>query len=210
MSKATKNWILVIDCDEEFLHFNKITLSTLLCDTTVDAYCVNMILSSNDYDDVIPMCRLFRNNKGYKFKNKLHEQIIHCIDPNYIKNSDLFILHKGYSHDTLISKNKLVRNMNILKKYTDDEKDCFYYYHLGNMYLYQDEYQLAVDFYLKALSIYYDPYGFSESLLTNLCKSYYMNKQYDQVLIMNNSFHYILSKYLHISNMVEDSKLKSK
>lgn len=210
LSKATKDWILVIDCDEQLLPITKNKLSILLSDTHVNAYCINILLPIDECFEKIPMCRLFRNNNGYKYKNKLHEQIIHCINPSTIKDCHMSILHLGYNSDVLIQKDKLNRNINILQEYTDDEKDCFYYYHLGNMYLYQQQYQLSIDSYLKALSIYFDPYGFSESLLTNLCKSYYLNKQYDQVLIMNDSFHYVFSKYIHISNIIEDSKLKLK
>lgn len=208
---ASGEWILILDCDEELVHESKSNINLLLEDKSMNAYCLDVLLfNKGKVDSDLWICRLFRNNRGYKFKNRIHEQIIHCIPPNTVGYSNLKINHYGYDEDYLIEKDKLNRNLRILQSCSEEEKDCFYYYCLGNLYASKKDYKLAIDTYLKSMSMFYDPYGFGESLIINLCKVYYLDKNYEQVLVMNQSFSEVFKKDQRVLGMIQDSFISSR
>lgn len=184
LEKATSDWILILDCDEILEIPSKKYLNHLLSSQHYDAYCLNLISENTSY----PLCRLFRNIKDVKFKNKLHEQIVHCFIPSKVANCNLNIIHNGYTNDSLIKKNKINRNFNILLSYSPSEKDCFYFYNLGNCFLSMKKYTDALDNYHYALSIFNDPYGFFQNLINNIGECYIALERYDDYEFLKKSF----------------------
>lgn len=207
LQQATMEWVLVIDCDEILEPIAKESIQFYLSKQEVEAYCVNMKLIEDEGEgECLWMCRLFRNNPTYRYKNRLHEQVVQCIEPSHIRPSDITISHKGYTSEQLIQKDKRQRNMHILQSYTEEEKDCFYFYCVGNMCLANSNYKGAVNMYLEALAHFDDPYGFTESLVVNLCESFYLLKDYEQVLRLNQAFHMILLKSPKGRKRVEEAR----
>lgn len=176
IGKSTCDWILVLDCDEYLLDATKEMFLKLIDNKSYDGYCLGLQGQNN----IFPLLRLFRNKKNMRYKNKLHEQIIHCIDKNRVANTDIIINHSGYSQESLEEKNKMFRNLKILFSYEESEKDCFYYYCLGNCYFAMSDYNNCEQCYLEALNLYDDPYGFTESLVNNLAECYYVQKKYKE------------------------------
>lgn len=189
LSFATMDWILVIDCDEEL--YEGITKEEISKYTSVgkyDGYCVRLICKSDNREEEFSLFRLFRNSYKYQYKNRIHEQIIQCLDKSRVGNADIIINHIGYSHEYIVEKDKTERNIKILSSYTDDEKDSFYYYCLGNHYLGENKYGDAINSYLSSLKVLDDPYGFFQTLILNLGKAYYFNGHYDQVVFLGKTF----------------------
>ncbi len=59
-------------------------------------------------------CRLFKNNIGIKYSNKIYESIVNCVQAeNECVVNDIEFIHTGYQ-ETDVSKEKLARNKKIL------------------------------------------------------------------------------------------------
>lgn len=143
----------------------------------------------------------FRDSKRiykYRYKNRIHEQIIQCLDKSRVGNADIIINHVGYSNKCIAEKGKSERNMRILSSYNDDEKDSFYYYCLANHYLGSHRFGDAIDLYLVSLKVLNDPYEFFQTLILNLGKAYYFNGNYDQVVLLAKTFQSFMMDILSI------------
>jgi glycosyltransferase involved in cell wall biosynthesis len=118
LSKATGDWILVIDSDEI------LTTNIIYLDPKYDAYFVKQV----NMNRALYNTRLFKNNIGFYYKNKVHETIEHHINTNNTAKSGIEILHNGYelTHDEW--KAKQDRNYNLmLTDYDNNIRN----YHLG-------------------------------------------------------------------------------
>lgn len=208
LSFATMDWILMMDCDEGLN--DDITKEEISKYTSVgkyDGYCVRLICQSgHGEDEEFSLFRLFRNSYKYKYKNRIHEQIIQCLDKSRVGNADIIINHVGYSDECVAEKNKSERNIRILSSYSEDEKDSFYYYCLGNHYLGDHKYGDAINSYLASLKILNDPYGFFQTLILNLGKAYYFNGHYDHVVYLGETFQAFMTDIEEFIRLVMKSK----
>jgi len=94
--------------------------------------------------------RLFRNNKLFKFRYKIHEQIRESIEENgyEIINTDFEITHYGYN---TIDNDKLQRNIKLLESEISDNDDDFMKYHLANTLFAKKEYSIADKIYREII-----------------------------------------------------------
>ena len=183
---ATKDYILFLDADEEIPKEDLIKIKNLLSSKNLsEGYFLRLIniinkIEVGDYT----VFRLFKNNKNYKFKGKIHEQIANSIQKynkyNCFKFLDIRIFHYGYDPNTTDIQSKYKRNINILKSYEEKEKDTYYYYILGNEYSRIKEFENAIASYEKAineLDMKYN-YIFYPCLILNTVKAYSNTKQF--------------------------------
>ncbi len=139
LEKATKDWILVLDADEYITKSESIKLKKLITSSNYEAifFKLQNIVDNKIIGDAVVL-RAFKNNPLYKFKNKIHEQIIFSIEENNKQNmifpSDIKILHFGYDPSLCDLTQKTKRNIDILENYNDQDKDGYFYYSLGNEY----------------------------------------------------------------------------
>ena len=81
----------------------------------------------------------------------MHEQIIKCIldyKPNgSVGSTDVKILHYGYDPNEADIPLKQKRNLDLLNSYSDEDKDGYFYYALGNEYARIQEYDKALEIY---------------------------------------------------------------
>lgn len=190
LSKCTKDWVLMIDCDEVLEPISKERLLSYLTPAHVSAYYINV--RSPHTSETFTLVRLFRNDASYHYRNRLHEQIIQCIPYEQVVSSNLSIIHFGYTDDCIASKHKHQRNMDILSTYLPEEQDCFFYYCVGNQYLTVRNLEYAIKSYIAALQRFNDPYGFSTSLILNLEQAYFFQGLYDQVINLHHSFQHFM------------------
>lgn len=110
LEKATGEWILVLDADEELEENTKISLRAELKNSSADAYeCIlrNIIALTpkEKYQDDLSMgfIRVFRNKQEYRFRSMYHEVIFPSVWENQgkIEKKQIIIRHYGLLSDTV-------------------------------------------------------------------------------------------------------------
>ncbi|GAX91610.1 tetratricopeptide repeat-containing glycosyltransferase family 2 protein [Effusibacillus lacus] len=152
LKQATKEWILVLDADEELEEPNLSYLNHLLQQEEVYGYFVKMKnyvghLSTGEYvtDSV---CRLFRNHPEIRFIGSIHEEVspvIQAIPGVRLEFADITVRHYGYLDEIIRRKKKNERNLRIiqgaLKRHPDDLR---LQYALGTEYFQREDYRNAL------------------------------------------------------------------
>jgi glycosyltransferase involved in cell wall biosynthesis len=187
---ATKDFILFLDADEEIPKDDLIKIKNLLNeDNLAEGYFLRLVnVIKETYVGEYVVFRLFKNNKNYRFKGKIHEQIANSIQEynkkHCTKTLDIRILHYGYDPNTTNIEDKYKRNISILKSYDEKEKDAYYYYVLGNEYSRITDYENSLYSYEKALQVMDMKYNymFYPYLVLNIVKTYSATKQFSKSL----------------------------
>lgn len=183
---ATKDYILFLDADEELSSADLEKLKLLLSKSKLsEGYFLKLIniINENEVGEYV-IFRLFKNKKNYRFRGKVHEQIANCIQKynkeNCIENIDIKIYHYGYDPNKVNIKDKYKRNIGILNTYTEEEKDAYYYYVLGNEYARITDFNKAIESYEKSINVMDMKYNyvFYPYLILNTVKAYSNIKQF--------------------------------
>lgn len=158
-SKATGEWILVLDADEyvdreelrnfkEYFTFNH---------SKFDIYALNIVnfLGENG-ENVIQHkhVRLYKNNKEIEFHRAIHEQLRY-IDPEKIIEigtvPSFKLYHSGYLRKTTKEKEKSKRNLSLVEQeLLNNQRSGFDYYNLANEMRALDDIDGALKTYIKA------------------------------------------------------------
>lgn len=149
LSKATGDWILWLDADEELEAFGKKLIlkaldkinSIVFTLPIVNYYGDTLVNESNA--SILYQPRLFRNFQGLKFYNRIHENLRL---PSGIEGQPIQaqIKHYGYMQEISNKKQKSVRNMKLLKQELHDKNhEPWIEYHLASEYYRMQEYDLA-------------------------------------------------------------------
>jgi len=151
VSKAKGDFLFYIDCDEEFIGEFPTSLGKGIYNFEI----------KNIHDDgnyVVSVCsRLISNEKGVKFKGKIHEIFD---SPNVklpiYKFNYGHIVHYGYLSSHREKKNKSERNITALIKEHAEKpttQNCFY---LGQEYFIVKNYEKAVQLALEGINLVTD------------------------------------------------------
>lgn len=146
---AESDYILILDADE-YLGDNPQILLELIS-SGKDYYILN-IKNYLDYQIFNHQAiRVFKRNKGFKYKNKIHEHI--NID-DFIELTqetvDFWIHHTGYSGKVYEDKNKHERNLKLLLEEVQNNPSGYTYFNLGNQYKAHREFEKALDAFKQA------------------------------------------------------------
>ncbi|MCY0869755.1 MAG: glycosyltransferase family 2 protein, partial [Firmicutes bacterium] len=121
MAYASGDFILIIDADEYLDATEKLSLRHLLETAPAEAYAVNIRNYTGPMhalSQTIPVTviRIFR--RGHLFVQAIHEQIVLSVlaTGRPIAHANLTIHHLGYLHEFVHSRNKTVRNMQLLEQ----------------------------------------------------------------------------------------------
>ncbi|WIV18899.1 glycosyltransferase [Paenibacillus polygoni] len=184
---ATSDYILVLDADEYLLEdtnlYEMISMSA-------DYYFVDMF-NLLSYGQVMKhvAIRIFANNKGMFYENKLHEHL-NTMDPrkNYTgKRSELTIYHSGYTDEVMKSKEKNKRNLPLMIKEVEEHPTAYNLFNMGKTYMWLGEYDKALLFFKKAYPLS-KGLIFLPELITSLSYCLYVKKRYDEGLqVINNA-----------------------
>ncbi|MGI6005102.1 MAG: glycosyltransferase [Christensenellales bacterium] len=162
MDKAQSDWLLLLDADEALDEGGHEVILKFIADTRLDGahFRVRNYTGSRYSPEAYSLhsaLRLLRNNKKYRYKGEIHEQIT-CVQHDE-KISDRFttldvtVHHFGYLDDTVKEKRKRRRNIPILEKQLEkNPTEPFTLFNMGNEYLSMHEYETALEYYEKALS----------------------------------------------------------
>jgi len=136
--KAKGDWILTIDSDE--------VLQEKICyvDDKYLAYMSKQISQGKGF----PTARLFQNNKGIFYRNKVHETIDHAITPETSCNSDIMVNHTGYDLTPEELGKKVAYYDKLMLK---DKKNVIYNKYMGAFYFMRKDYQKAMAYFIKAM-----------------------------------------------------------
>ncbi|MBN1040237.1 glycosyltransferase family 2 protein [Clostridium botulinum] len=224
INNATKDWILFLDCDEELPSIEGQKLKSLINDEEnskkFEAFYLRLvnIIQGVQVSDAIVL-RAFKNKPEYRFKGKMHEQIINSIQNakglNSIGATPIEIYHYGYDPDVSDTDKKSKRNLELLLSYDEKDKDGYYYYVLGNEYARVDNYDQALKIYNYSLNktnakmfnyIYY-PY-----LVMNIIKIYFAQKRFNDCIKAIDKFketlpHFKDMYFIECLSYIEMSKL---
>lgn len=183
---ATKDYILFLDADEKISKENLEKLKVLLSSKKLaEGYFFRLtnIINGIEVGEYV-VFRFFKNKRKYRFRGKVHEQIANCIQKHNkdkcIENIDIKIYHYGYDPNKVNIESKYKRNMGILNTYTEEEKDAYYFYVLGNEYARITDFKSAIESYEKSLDLMELKYNyvFYPYLILNIVKAYSNEKQF--------------------------------
>lgn len=173
ISKATNDWILIIDCDEYLENVNLLNVARM-CAENPDK--VGMIVRNNPY--IIQGVRSVMTEKIGRFFNRnychyegsIHERVRHLdgSEPDTFE-LPLTIYHEGYVSES-DKRTKATRNLEMLLKDLQENKDNPYIcYQLGRNYVSLTDYAKAAEYYSLGLSLDINP---KDSYVQSMMESY--------------------------------------
>lgn len=193
LSKATYDWVLILDCDEYITQLDPLGFIQFMEQCPEE---IGMITRQNHYpmngQDSIYTDRVerFFNRKLFHYESIIHEQVVSSTNTKAKKVSiPLTVDHCGYtlSEEELI--HKVTRNNQLLlKMLEEDSKDPYLYFQLGQSYNAIHDVEKACYYYGKGLEFDLNPqieyvqlmvigYGYS---LLNL-KEYEVALQFENI-----------------------------
>ncbi|MDT9027819.1 glycosyltransferase [Rossellomorea sp. YC4-1] len=165
LERATGDWILWLDADEEVDQQDRYRLRYALKQEDVDLYTISLINYYGDFPPdpdkafLIAQHRLFRNQKGFRFKNKIHEVLnidevlVSPEETKRLQRLPVKVYHYGYMEEVTENKKKFERNLSMLQKELDESKnpDPWVYYHMASEYYRVKEYEKSFEFVNNAI-----------------------------------------------------------
>ena len=130
---ANYNWIFLIDADEVLEKDSKNEIQSLEKNHKHPSLLqVRIVSETSDQNfNESKVARIFSNGYNLKFKNNIHEQINEdLINPKNSLNkvrTNIILSHDGYNINVIDQKNKQDRNIPLLKKMMQKEKEFYYW-----------------------------------------------------------------------------------
>ena len=184
---AKGEWILWLDADEKLNPDSLASLKNIISKTPEkpEIYKVNIknFQRGDDYFYISDAHRLFTNFKGIKFTGRIHEQVSHGLKKlgGWEYNSDIEILHYGYSLDEEQELQKNLRNQELLQQMITEKPDYAYgYYTLGQNYAQLKKNEEAVKYFKKSLKLNQLSTEITAALYVTLGEVLINLKQYDE------------------------------
>jgi tetratricopeptide (TPR) repeat protein len=139
---ATGDWVLYLDADEVLTPEDGPRLRGLTGRTWREAFYLVETSYLGELGDGAAMVnnalRMFRNRPGYRFKDRLHEQIWHTLPtyvPGRIEQTAVRVQHYGYLGSVRDAKEKSLRNVELLRQQAADSAPTpFLHFNLGSEY----------------------------------------------------------------------------
>lgn len=154
-SRASGEWILVLDADE-FIdegELQRAIAELKELPPEVDALRTLIYNFTGERGESLAQhesLRLYRNRPYIRFIRRIHEQLKKESGELVIGKSSLVIYHSGYLKKTVEDKNKHERNLPLLEKEMANSENAFDYFNLGNEYYGKQQYEKALEMFQKA------------------------------------------------------------
>lgn len=156
ISKATSDWILCLDADEQLETIKLESLTDIILKTNVHQILLPILMYYGDNIPIQPenfytyyQPRIFRNHIGFKYKNRIHETLTLPDVSEKITEERITIPinHFGYIREIEVEKEKSKRNLKLLKmEYNISNNNPWIAYHLGSEYYRLQDYPQAFDY----------------------------------------------------------------
>jgi len=185
---ATKDWILIMDADDEF-HQEDIKKFKVLLDSNLDEKAIYYFETLSYYGSSIKNGdiavninpRLFKNNRGIHYKGEVHNQLIFTKGEYNAIYDEIKIYHYGYLDKMIISKDKRNRNITILKEQIKNNiNKSFEYFNLGNEYSSLGDTANALECYYRSYEDFDSVRGYSFILILRIAISNYNLGEYNE------------------------------
>ncbi|RII33932.1 glycosyltransferase [Clostridium chromiireducens] len=179
LSKASKDWILIMDADDVLKSEDKDKVIKLINNKNnkSDVYYGETLSYLGDFSDNTILSsmniRLIKNGKGYKFSGDIHEQITLGDEAtnkqDFIEIVDIKFYHYGYLDKVVNEKNKRKRNIDIIqKKLEENPDDAFMLYNMSTEYIANHKYEEALKYLKKAYKNFNPSFGFGFKLILKM------------------------------------------
>ena len=184
---ATKNWIMIMDADEELCPEVRGNLKDLLyseLDEKAIYYFETFSYHGNSIDNnsmtVNLNPRLFKNELGTHYEGEVHNQLVHSEDKYYSICKTVRFYHYGYLDKSIESKNKRNRNITLLnEQIRKNPDDSFAHFNLGTEYSALKDMEEALKHYYKSYEKFDQYNGYSYLLIFRIAFLNYNIKDYD-------------------------------
>ncbi|GFZ33524.1 glycosyl transferase [Clostridium zeae] len=187
---ATKDWILIMDADEELYSGDKEKLRALLSSELKEnaiyffqgiSYLGEKIDEGNITVSLNP--RLFKNNRGIHYEERIHNQLVYVSNEVNVIEESITIHHYGYLNERIISRKKRDRNILILQEQIKrSPKDGFAYFNLGTEYYSLGNTEKALECYYKSYEQFDCNLGYSPRLIIRIALVNYELKKFNEAL----------------------------
>lgn len=159
ISKASNDWILVLDADEFVYELDLDEIYRLIEQHPTGIG--RLLRSSEDIAQTTSVDRVERlfNRKIYHYERPIHEQVL-PIDKKttlYTYPIPLYTEHAGYIGTRDDINKKAMRNLEILLESEKDYPDAYTYYQIGQSYYIMSEWDKACSYFEKGLSFSLNP-----------------------------------------------------
>ncbi|MFE4573233.1 glycosyltransferase [Paenibacillus chitinolyticus] len=129
LSKANYSYILVLDADEEFIGDSQ-TLRDACTSMRHKNGCASRVkiesLTASGDTSSAYITRLFPNTPEFNYKGRIHEQLLFNSASPRLLDSSVRIKHYGYTSMAISTKDKLNRNLDILRLELQEKPDDAY------------------------------------------------------------------------------------
>ena len=154
LSYATKDWIFIIDGDEELIEGSGENIRKTVSNAGgTDAFLVNTvsIFSKGRKKARHNSERLFRNNRIIKYEGIVHNKVVGF---TCLKASKIEIMHYGYDLEEKKANAKFLRTTGLLKKQiAENPEDPTPHHYLGTSYITNNMFEECVKESLLALEL---------------------------------------------------------
>ena len=177
LSKASGDWILIMDADDRLEPEDREALRQLAehAPADTDVYCCRTLCYSGETLDLCSALinwniRLIRNGRGYHYTGRIHEQLhpgAEGAGSGRVCASEVRFSHYGYLRREMEKKEKHRRNIALLEKELADAPDsAFCLFNLGNEYLAQGNAEKAMEYYRRSFQNFEPGGSFGPMLFT--------------------------------------------
>lgn len=225
ITKASNEWILVLDADEFIGDFFRYSIDSFMNNSSNEKK-VGRIKRINIMEDSFEckkytewVNRLF-NKRHFYYEGIIHEQVTPKNGQNYETESlDITADHIGYTKEVLNRTNKIKRNIDMLKSAVSlNSKDPYLYYQLGKSYYMLKDCKTAVLYFEKALNFDIDYYlEYVSDLVETYGYSLVNSGRYSDALILedvaevyinNPDFHFLMG-LVYMNNAMFEKSVES-
>lgn len=160
ISKASNDWILVLDADEFVYELDLEEIYHLI--ETHPTEVGRLLRSSEDIAHTTTVDRVERlfDRRLYHYERPIHEQVMPIGDTKMVLYPiPIACLHEGYIGTQEDMNKKAQRNLEILLASEKDYPDAYTYYQIGQSYYIMADWKNACRYFEKGLSFDLSPYS---------------------------------------------------
>ena len=215
ISKATNEWILILDADEIIVRFSFSQIAKFV-QNKENAILAGRIEIANIVEDNYVKKKSFErinrlfNRNNFQYEGRIHEQLRSKIKIDFVSvNVGIQVDHIGYTKESIDKTQKLQRNINLLNlAISENHQDPYLYYQLGKAFYLEKNYDSAALNFEEALEL---PLNYKFEYVNDLVETYgytLINQQrYEETLTFekyikyyNNPDFYFLLGLIYMNN----------
>jgi glycosyltransferase involved in cell wall biosynthesis len=191
ISKASNDWVLILDADEVIYKFNKEEIRKLIHS---NSKIVGRIKRINPFEDgeeikkyIERVNRLFNKNY-FQYEGIIHEQVVSKDGNKYNMNPiEIEANHIGYLNEVINGTNKLERNINLLiDAIKNNPIDPYLHYQIGKSYYRKKDYNKAYDSFSKSVELCTEfKFEYTEDLIESYGYALLKCEKYTEAIKLN-------------------------